>query len=90
MEGADCVGGQLCVSGQLCGGKEAFSDVTNLAEFGGRCRKAMIGDRGVGSTLLSGISGLSFDSLVLSPRLSLYLILLLFLSCHLSVNGPFS
>ena len=32
------------VGGQLRGGKECpFSGVTNLAEFGGRCRNAMFG-----------------------------------------------
>ena len=48
-------------------------------------------------SLLSGISGLSFDSPFLSPlslSLSLVLfpcpVLLLFLSCHFSANGPFS
>ena len=38
MEGADRV------AGQLRGDKECpFSGVTNLAEFGGRCRKATLG-----------------------------------------------
>ena len=41
--------------------------------------------------LLSGISGLSFDSPFLSPLLFFFcLVLLLFLSCHFSANGPFS
>ena len=41
--------------------------------------------------LLSGISGLSFDSPFLSPLLLFFcLVLLLFLSCHFSANGPFS
>ena len=40
--------------------------------------------------LLSGISGLSFDSPFLSPLLFFFcLVLLLFLSCHFSANGPF-
>jgi len=39
---------------------------------------------------LSGISGPSFDSPVLSPVLFFTLVLLLFLSCHFSANGPFS
>ena len=39
---------------------------------------------------LSGISGLSFDSPFLSPLLSFSIVLLLFLSCHFSANGPFS
>ena len=39
---------------------------------------------------LSGISGLSFDSLVLSPLLLFCLVLLPFLSSHFSANGPFS
>ena len=39
---------------------------------------------------LSGISGLSFDSPFLSPLLFFCLVLLLFLSCHFSANGPFS
>ena len=50
--------------------------------------------------LLSGISGLSFDSPFLSPVFSFLggsfcvcvcvcLVLLLFLSCHVSANGPF-
>ena len=38
-----------------------------------------------------GISGLSFDSPFLSPLLLFFcLVLLLFLSCHFSANGPFS
>ena len=43
-------------------------------------------------TLLSGISGLSFDSPFLSPVFFVFfcLVLLLFLSCHFSANGPFS
>ena len=41
--------------------------------------------------LLSGISGLSFDSPFLSPLLFFFcLVLLLFLSCHFPANGPFS
>ena len=42
--------------------------------------------------LLSGISGLSFDSPFLSPLLFFFfcLVLLLFLSCHFSANCPFS
>ena len=46
-------------------------------------------------TLLSGISGLSFDSPFLSPLFFLFFLfflpwlLLLFLSCHFSANGPF-
>ena len=42
--------------------------------------------------LQSGISGLSFDSLSLSPVLffSFFLVLLLFLPCHFSASGPFS
>ena len=43
--------------------------------------------------LLSGISGLSFDFPFLSPIavfVSFCLVLLLFLSCHFSANGPFS
>ena len=39
---------------------------------------------------MSGISGLSFDSPFLSPLLFFCLVLLLFLSCHFSANGPFS
>ena len=39
---------------------------------------------------LSGISGLSFDSPFLSSLLFFCLVLLLFLSCHFSTNGPFS
>ena len=41
-------------------------------------------------TLLSGISGLSFDSPFLSPLVFFCLVPLLFLSCNFSVNGPFS
>ena len=41
-------------------------------------------------TFLSGISGLSFDSPFLSSFLFFSLVLLLFLSCHLAANGPFS
>ena len=41
-------------------------------------------------SFLSGISGLSFDSPFLSPLLFFCLVLLLFLSCHFSANGPFS
>ena len=39
---------------------------------------------------LSGIPGLSPDSSFLSPLLFFCLVLLLFLSCHFSANGPFS
>ena len=39
---------------------------------------------------LSGISGLLFDSSFLPPVLFFCLVLLLFLSCHFSANGPFS
>ena len=42
-------------------------------------------------TLLSGISGLSFESPFLSPLLFFFsLVPLLFLSCRFSANGPFS
>ena len=41
-------------------------------------------------TLLSGISGLSFDSHFLPPLWFFCLVLLLFLTCHFSANGPFS
>ena len=42
-------------------------------------------------SLLSGISGLSFDSPFLSPFVLFFcLVLLLFLSCHFSANVPFS
>ena len=37
-------------------------------------------------SILSGISGLSFDSPFLSP---LFFFLPSLLSCHLSANGPF-
>jgi len=42
-------------------------------------------------SLLSGISGLSFDSSFLSPHLLVFFcqVLMLFLSCHFSANGPF-
>ena len=41
--------------------------------------------------LLSEISGPSFDSPFLYPLLFVFcLVLLLFLSCHFSANGPFS
>ena len=39
---------------------------------------------------LSGISGLSFYSPFFSPHSFFCLVLLLFLSCHFSANGPFS
>ena len=38
----------------------------------------------------SGISGLSFDFSFLSSFLFFCLVLILFLSCHISANGPFS
>ena len=41
-------------------------------------------------SLLSRISGLSFDSPFLSPLIFFWLVLLLFLSCHFFANGPFS
>ena len=41
-------------------------------------------------TLLSGISGLSFDSLFLSPLLFFYLVLLLVLCGHFCASGSFS
>ena len=41
-------------------------------------------------SLLSGISGLSFDSLFLSLLSFFCLVLLLLLFCHFSANGPFS
>ena len=47
-----------------------------------------VGDVWCSCLPLSGISGLSFDSLFLSP-LSFFC-LVLFLSCHFSANGPFS
>ena len=40
--------------------------------------------------ILPGISGLSFDSPFLSPFLFFCLVLLLFVACHFSGNGPFS
>ena len=40
--------------------------------------------------LLSRVSGLSSDSRFLSPILFFCLVILLFLSCHFSANGPFS
>ena len=39
---------------------------------------------------LTGISGLPFDSFFPSPLLFFCQVLLLFLSCYVSVNGPFS
>ena len=41
------------------------------------------------STPMSGTSRLTFDSPFLSPLLFFCLVLLLFLSCHLSPKGPF-
>ena len=52
------------------------------------CPWREVGD--VWCSVLSGISGLSFDSPFLSPFLFFYLVLLLFLSCHFSANCPFS
>ena len=56
--------------------------VCSGAPFSGAWRE--VGD--VWCSVLSGISGLSFDS----PFLFFYLVLLLFLSCHFSANCPFS
>ena len=55
------------------------------------CKHAPKGKPGMSDiTPLSGISGLSIDSPFLSHLLFFWLVLLVFLSCHFSANGPFS